>query len=55
MNVIELVTAPRLCCICGEELADWPCGANNADPVTADGDCCDSCNRIFVIPAREAQ
>ena len=54
MNVIDIVAAPRLCCICREELADWPCGANNADPVTADGACCDSCNEVFVIPAREA-
>lgn len=55
MTVEAIASAPRTCCICREELADWPCGANNPDPVTADGACCDTCNRILVIPAREAQ
>lgn len=55
MNITDIVNAPMLCSICREELSDWPCGANNPDPVTADGACCDSCNKIFVIPAREAQ
>lgn len=55
MNIADIVTAPRVCCICLELIAEWPVGANNADPVTADGFCCDSCNRQIVIPTREAQ
>lgn len=41
--------------VCLEPIFEWPVGANNADPVTADGFCCDSCNRQIVIPTREAQ
>ena len=35
MNIADIVTAPRVCCICLEPIAEWPVGANNADPVTA--------------------
>ena len=54
MNVDDITAAPRTCCICREELADWPYGANNPDPVTADGMCCDSCNQHIVVPTRES-
>lgn len=53
MNISDIVDAPRTCCICFEGLPDWPIGANNPYPVTADGACCDSCNRLIVLPARE--
>lgn len=55
MNVTDILSAPRTCCICLELLAEWPIGAHNADPVVAGGDCCRSCNEHVVIPAREAQ
>jgi hypothetical protein len=43
------------CCICNLEiqknlLNGWE-GGNNADPVKQ-GQCCDECNAIVVIPAR---
>ena len=53
MTVNDIVTAPRTCCICRDVLAEWPLGANNPDPVAADGDCCDSCNEHIVLPVRE--
>lgn len=53
MNIDDVTTAARTCCICNEELADWPCGANNPEPVTADGHCCNSCNDNIITPARE--
>lgn len=52
MNVTEILTAPRTCCICLDPLTDWPIGAHNADPV-ADGHCCTFCNEHIVTPARE--
>ncbi|WP_165692569.1 hypothetical protein [Mycolicibacterium fortuitum] len=54
MKVSDVTDSPRICCICCEELPDWPCGANNPDPVAADGHCCNSCNENVVTPAREA-
>lgn len=54
MNVSDVTDSPHTCCICREKLPDWPCGANNPDPVTADGHCCNSCNENIVTPAREA-
>ncbi|WOC12570.1 hypothetical protein [Gordonia sp. MP11Mi] len=55
LKVTDLVDAPHACCICCEQLPEWPLGANNPYPVTADGACCNSCNRQVVIPAREDQ
>lgn len=55
MNVSDIVNGPRTCCICLEELTQWPIGAHNADPVAPLGsECCDTCNDMFVTPAREA-
>ena len=36
------------CVICGEDAGKW---GNNAQPVT-EGQCCDSCNELHVIPKR---
>ena len=38
-----------ICCICGEESEGY---GNNPEPVRKTGQCCDACNRKFVIPAR---
>lgn len=38
------------CCFCKKEIKGY---GNNAEPVR-EGQCCDSCNQIFVIPARIA-
>ncbi|WP_301144649.1 hypothetical protein [Mycolicibacterium fortuitum] len=54
MKVSDVTDSPHICCICREVLPDWPRGANNPDPVTADGHCCNSCNDSIVTPAREA-
>ncbi|MDH6245737.1 hypothetical protein [Mycobacterium sp. OTB74] len=53
-NVADIVSAPKVCCICREPLTEWPIDAHNPDPVTADGECCPFCNEYVVIPAREA-
>ena len=37
------------CCICGEDCEGY---GNNPDPVRHEGECCDACNKKFVIPAR---
>lgn len=37
------------CCICGIEIKGY---GNNPEPVRHDGECCDSCNGMYVIPAR---
>lgn len=39
----------KTCCICGIEFAGW---GNNPEPVRHDGECCDQCNMLYVIPAR---
>ena len=38
------------CCICSEEIEGKY--GHNAEPVVADGRCCDVCNALSVIPAR---
>lgn len=53
LTIDQIISAQRECCICRCELVDYPLGANNPHPVTADGAACDSCNRLFVVPARE--
>jgi hypothetical protein len=41
---------PFECVLCNTLiLGEW---GNNPDPVSAYGQCCDSCNREFVIPMR---
>lgn len=37
------------CVICGKKLKDY---GHNADPISAEGQCCDKCNIEQVIPAR---
>ena len=39
----------KKCCICGKEFEGW---GNNPWPVKEDGECCDECNYMEVIPAR---
>ena len=39
----------KVCCICGEFFAGW---GNNRLPVKEEGECCDICNSMFVVPAR---
>jgi hypothetical protein len=48
-NLTEAVHNTFICCICGEESEGY---GNNPDPVRSSGECCDACNRKFVIPAR---
>jgi hypothetical protein len=43
------------CVICGIEIPDGydhQVGRNNPSPLQNEGDCCDVCNQLFVIPAR---
>lgn len=42
----------KKCCICGKEFQGW---GNNPWPVKEDGECCDACNQLKVIPARLRQ
>jgi len=42
----------KVCCICGRKFTGW---GNNPYPVTDDGECCDACNSVYVIPARLRQ
>lgn len=39
----------KICCICGAKIDGW---GNNSYPVKEEGECCDNCNNLFVIPAR---
>ena len=39
----------KTCCICGKVFEGWGC---NPWPVKQDGECCDTCNREHVLPAR---
>jgi hypothetical protein len=39
----------KKCCICGVKIQGY---GNNPYPVREDGECCDSCNTLIVIPAR---
>lgn len=54
VNVDDIIRAPHTCCICLDEIPDYPIGANNPDPVTTEGQCCDICNWNHVIPQRIA-
>ena len=54
-NITRTWTRPKRCCICGAPFEnDSPIGRNNPRPLGDDcnGDCCDACNEMFVIPAR---
>ena len=49
-NLSEATSSKKfICCICGEESEGY---GNNPEPVRKTGQCCDACNRKFVIPAR---
>ena len=48
-NLTEAAHNTFVCCICGEESEGY---GNNPSPVKEEGECCDACNRKFVIPAR---
>ena len=39
----------KKCCICGRTFTGW---GNNPWPVRLNGRCCDSCNSMYVLPAR---
>lgn len=39
----------KICCICGKEFEGW---GNNPYPVKEEGECCDECNFMYVLPAR---
>ena len=41
----------KTCCICGINFTEW---GNNPEPVKSfeEGKCCNTCNDIYVIPAR---
>lgn len=39
----------KKCCICGKEFEGW---GNNPYPVKEEGECCDECNFMYVLPAR---
>lgn len=38
------------CCFCGDKFDTEE--ANNAAPVIENGECCNECNKKYVIPAR---
>lgn len=42
----------KKCCICGCKFTGW---GNNPWPVKDEGECCDDCNSLKVIPARLRQ
>ena len=42
----------KKCCICGAEFKGW---GNNPWPVKLEGECCDDCNTMKVVPARLRQ
>lgn len=42
----------KQCCICGKFFVGY---GNNPQPVMNDGECCNECNAIKVIPARLRQ
>ena len=42
----------KKCCICGAKFIGW---GNNPWPVKDEGECCDYCNDMKVIPARLRQ
>ena len=42
----------KVCCICGDKFKGW---GNNPWPVKEEGQCCDLCNDLKVIPARLRQ
>ena len=44
-------THEKTCCICGRKFTGW---GNNPYPMKDQGECCDSCNQRYVIPARLA-
>lgn len=37
------------CCICGKTLERQ---GNNPEPIRFNGECCDFCNAMYVVPAR---
>ena len=47
----EVVVNPNKCCICGNKIIGH---GHNAQPVQ-DGNCCDICNQVYVLPARRQQ
>lgn len=49
VKITESAEPTFTCCICGEEEVGY---GNNPAPVKESGECCDACNRKFVIPAR---
>ena len=43
------------CCLCGDDIEEWPGGGSyghNPDPLGDDDRCCDTCNGTKVLPAR---
>ena len=45
----QTIKKEQRCCICNRKFTGW---GNNPYPVKPDGRCCDSCNSMYVIPAR---
>lgn len=39
----------KKCCICGHKFEGW---GNNPYPVKEEGECCDKCNSLYVVPER---
>ena len=41
----------KTCCICEQDFTEW---GNNPEPIKPfeEGKCCNTCNDIYVIPAR---
>lgn len=42
----------KTCCICGKAFDGW---GNNPFPIKNEGECCNECNTMYVIPARIAK
>ena len=43
------MSGKKICCICGKEFEEW---GNDPYPVKEEGECCDKCNGLYVVPAR---
>lgn len=43
------MTNKKVCCICGKTFTGW---GNNPWPIKDDGECCESCNTMLVVPER---
>lgn len=51
-EALDLHFKPNTCCICGKEYYGM---GNNPWPIMDEGECCDECNAMKVVPERIRQ